>query len=665
MKRLAGLFSVFLLGVMILAQSEPQEREVLVKFKGEVSQAKRDSILNDLGLQVNKEIKELNVLVCSLPRDLSFASLQQSVTQIQEIDYVEANVTYRTLPQDRQDVQAKLHYDVNKLDPETYPPQELLIKVRDDATQAQVGRMLQEHQLTLIKPFAGIAVYQCRFPAQFSTSEAILACAADTLVEYVEPNYTVHMDRTPNDPNFGRQYGLHNRGQDGGKSDADIDAPEAWDIQTGGRNVLVGIVDTGIEYDHEDLRANIWNNPGETGGGKESNRIDDDNNGYVDDWRGWDFKGNDNDPRDDNGHGTHVAGITAAVGNNGTGVSGVAWRASLVGLKFLGSDGSGTTADAVEAIIYAANNEITLLNNSWGSTELSRTLEDAIKYASDRSVLFMAAAGNDNSNNDTSPHYPSNHDVENVISVAASTNRDDLASFTNFGERTVDLAAPGNNIFSTYRFGRYQTLSGTSMATPFVTGAAALVKSEFPNISLLHWKLRLLGGVDHPSDWRDRVLSDGRLNAAKTLSRSPIIALTTDRKNNPDTIGPYKISTFVIDDGSVSSVNLVYILNDTGVADTLNMASVGQDSYEMGIPGQPLGTRITYFILANDNQGNSSRSRNFGFTVAEPSKGCCGQMTVTTTNPDNRFYAGLALLANLVIFFVPFSLLKRYYRKHS
>lgn len=288
-------------------------------------------------------------------------------------------------------------------------------------------------------------------------------------VEYAEPNYIIRADAIiPNDPMFHEQWGLHNTGQTGGIKDADIDAPEAWEITTGDTSIVVGVIDSGIDYLHEDLRDNIWVNKGEI----PNNGIDDDGNGYIDDYYGWDFVNNDNDPMDDNGHGTHVAGIIGARGDNGIGVAGVAWNCKLMALKFLGANGSGPTSAAIEAILYSVDNGALVTNNSWGGSGYNQALEEAIAYSENRNSLFIAAAGNDNSD---VPHYPAFFNYS--FSVSSTDHSDKKSSFSSFGF-WVDISAPGTGILSTLPNDKYGRLSGTSMAAPMVTGLAVLVLSE-------------------------------------------------------------------------------------------------------------------------------------------------------------------------------------------
>jgi large repetitive protein len=272
----------------------------------------------------------------------------------------------------------------------------------------------------------------------------------------------------PNDPFFVRLWGLHNTGQTvnwtAGTLDADIDAPEAWSVSTGSPDVVVAVIDSGVDATHPDLGQNMWVNDGEDCSGCRTNGIDDDGNGYVDDWRGWDFANGDNNPADDNGHGTHVAGTVAASGNNGLGVAGVTWSSRIMPLKFLGADGSGTTADAISAILYARAKGVPILSNSWGGGDFSQALLDAIEQTDASGELFVAAAGNDFTNTDLEPFYPAGYDVPNVLVVGASDQFDRKAWFSNYGTRSVDLSAPGTNVYSTWTGTTYRFADGTSMA---------------------------------------------------------------------------------------------------------------------------------------------------------------------------------------------------------
>ena len=338
-------------------------------------------------------------------------------------------------------------------------------------------------------------------------------------VAHVGLNRVFTINAAPNDPSFGRQY--HH----------DLIASEkAWEITTGTKDVTVAVIDSGITYDHPDLVANLWTNPGESGldaNGEDMrfNGIDDDNNGYVDDYRGWDFADNDNDATDDNGHGTHCAGSIGAAGDNGEGITGLNWNVSLIGLKFIGSNGQGTESAAIEAVEYATMMGFDLTSNSWGGDGEfveGDPLYEAIKAAGEAGHLFVAAAGNDGRNTDRRPTLPASYDLENFISVASSDRRDRMSSFSNFGSTTVDIMAPGSGVYSTTKrgwFGRYYSnLSGTSMAAPLVAGTAALILSEYPDASPAELKQRILEGADKVSAGQGKLSTEGRLNIFNALT---------------------------------------------------------------------------------------------------------------------------------------------------
>ena len=353
----------------------------------------------------------------------------------------------------------------------------------------------------------------------FDSEYVVQTLSSYDTVEYVEHDLIYQMQSYPNDAFFSSLWGLHNSGQNGGTVDADIDAPEAWQLATGGSSVVVGVIDTGVDYTHDDLIQNIWTNPGEIAG----NDIDDDGNGFVDDVHGFDFANNDGDPMDDHGHGTHVSGTIAGVGNNTTGVTGINWSSSIMALKFLSGSGSGSSSDAVRAVNYATMMRTTygvnvrLTNNSWGGGGRYAPLESAIRSSLQADMLFVAAAGNNGENTDQSPHYPSNYNVANVISVAATDRNDELASFSNYGRNTVDLAAPGVSILSTVPNGGYSYFSGTSMAAPHVAGVAALAWSAMPNASYVEIRDAIYAGVDPVAGLNGMVATDGRLNAHQTM----------------------------------------------------------------------------------------------------------------------------------------------------
>ena len=354
------------------------------------------------------------------------------------------------------------------------------------------------------------------------------------VVEYAEPNnvikldvpvqhatghdavYREYPDNLPNDPLFEDQWALNNDGKDGGKSRADIDALKAWVKTQGSTDIVVAVLDTGVDYTHRDLAANMWVRPDNVP------QYTDEELGTFNDLQGYDANINAPDPMDENGHGTHCSGIIGAEGNNNEGIAGVNWNVQIMPLKFLGRGGFGTTKDAIEAINYAIDRKqkgvnLRVINASWGSTTYSKALEDAIRAAGEQGILFVAAAGNATTDNDKKPHFPSNYDLPNVISVASLDRTDSLSSFSNFGAKTVHIAAPGRDIPSTWLKDQYRAASGTSMAAPHVSGVAALILSSEPDLSMEKLRERVLRSVDKIDSLNGKVANSGRLNAAKAL----------------------------------------------------------------------------------------------------------------------------------------------------
>ena len=363
---------------------------------------------------------------------------------------------------------------------------------------------------------SGLQVWQFDNKDQTTLKSSINTLNKNDNIEYIEPDYKLSIGALPDDPKFNDLWGLVNLGQDNGVLDADIDAEQAWDITTGSKGIIVAVIDTGIDYEHSDLVENIWVNPGEIA----NNGVDDDGNGFIDDINGYNFIGaGDSDPLDDNDHGTHCAGTIGAMVGNSFGVVGVNHKVALMGLKFLSGGGSGYISDAIESIYYGVDNGARVLSNSWGRSggTASQTMLDAITYAANNDVLFVAAAGNSSSDNDTKPHWPSNYDVPNVISVAATTREDKKASFSCFGQKTVHLGAPGRHIMSTIVGNEFASFSGTSMATPHVAGAAGLLLANNPSLSALEVKQLLLDSVDKLDDLSGITITGGRLNIHKAL----------------------------------------------------------------------------------------------------------------------------------------------------
>lgn len=391
----------------------------------------------------------------------------------------------------------------------------MLVKPRPGVSEAALLAELNLPGAQVRKKMPASGIWLVSFPAALDAlPEAIEAASkADRTLFYAEPDPLVSARLLPGDPDFGVLWGMHNTGQGGGVADVDIDAPEAWDLGTGSRDVLVGIIDTGVDYGHPDLASNIWTNPGEIPG----NGIDDDGNGYIDDVRGWNFVSDTNDPMDDEGHGTHVAGTIGAAGNDGTGVAGVCWQVSLLPLKFLDDQGDGFTSDAVEAVAYATSLGVDLTNNSWGGYTYSQALRDVIGQAGAAGVLFVAAAGNEINDNDLWPAYPASYPLANVISVASITDAGQVSWFSNYGASSVHLAAPGSAIFSSIPGGGYAFSDGTSMAAPHVAGVCALLKAYRPSLTHSQIRAAVLGSVEPLATLEGRTLTGGLLNAARAL----------------------------------------------------------------------------------------------------------------------------------------------------
>ncbi|MBI1935714.1 S8 family serine peptidase [Candidatus Woesearchaeota archaeon] len=502
------------------------------------------------------------------------------------------------------------------------------------------GRGLKETAINALNPLQsqhGIdRLYLLKLNENEDINNALRDFRNDPNVEYAEPNYIVYTTLIPNDPNFANLWGLHNTGQTGGKADADIDAPEAWNMKTNSNDVVVAVIDTGVDYSHEDLAGNIWNNANEI----PENNIDDDGNGFIDDVRGWDFYNNDNNPADDGGHGTHVSGTIGAVGDNGKGIAGVNWNVKIMPIKFISYFGSGTEADAIKSINYARLMNVDIMSNSWGGTKFSQGLKDAISAANDANILFVAAAGNFGKNSDLTPLYPAAFDNENIISVAATDHNDNLAGFSNYGAVSVDLGAPGVSIFSTVPTGNcslcdptgYKYLSGTSMATPHVSGAATLIKSKFPSLTYLQIKARLLNSAEHLKGLEGKSVSEGRLNAFNALEDDIIApgAITDLSAANISLTSVALQWTATGDDGSAgtasrydlrysqSPIDAISFESATKVANLTKPKPAGS-AESFRVTGLYSSTAYYFALRAEDNVGNSGQISNMASaTTKEP-----------------------------------------------
>lgn len=401
---------------------------------------------------------------------------------------------------------------------------EVLVKFRAGTNVATIRAAQADHDVDEARGVGGAGTLLFH-----SRSKGAAALVGDLYlhpdVEYAEPNYIVHTTAIPNDPRFGELWGLQNTGQSilgiPGVPGADISAVSAWDVSTGSRANVVGVIDTGIDYTHPDLAANVWSAPAAFSVTLGATVINCDAGTH-----GFNAIDNTCDPMDDNRHGTHVSGTIGAVGNNNEGVVGVNWTANIMGLKFLNARGSGTTAGAINAIEFAiqakanfaatSDANVRVLSNSWGGGGFSQALLDEINSAGASNMLFVAAAGNSNSDIDLFPFFPASYNTPNLIAVAATNNSDNKASFSSFGSNSVHLGAPGVRVLSTIIGGNYAYLSGTSMATPHVSGAAALVLSvcslDTPNL-----KADLLSNVDPIPSMSGITITGGRLNVNQAI----------------------------------------------------------------------------------------------------------------------------------------------------
>ncbi len=330
------------------------------------------------------------------------------------------------------------------------------------------------------------------------------------------------------DPAISKNWGLM-----GTNGTSDIKASRAWEITQGSRDIVVAIIDTGVDAVHNDLKANLWKNPGETGKDKRgkdkaTNGVDDDSNGFVDDVNGWNFVANSGDLKDNHGHGTHVAGIVGAEGGNGIGISGVAPHVSLMILKYYDpkARANDNLTNTVRAIRYAVQMGAKIVNYSGGGTDFSKDEFAAVKDAQSRGVLFIAAAGNERSNSDISHYYPADYELDNIISVTAINPHAEVLASSNYGMQSVHIAAPGEGIFSTLPDGKYGVMTGTSQATAFVSGVAALIMANNKSFNYQQVRQQILKTADEIPGLRNKNKTSGKLNSWAALAIQPSIPVT-------------------------------------------------------------------------------------------------------------------------------------------
>ncbi len=420
---------------------------------------------------------------------------------------------------------------------------EVLVKFKSGTASSMVAQTNQVIGAELIETLGDLNWIRVKLPAGMTVEKAIERYKTFGEIEAVQPNFYYHLMVTPNDPQFPNtgMYGL-----------TKISAPLAWDLTTGSSTVVVADIDTGIRYTHEDLAANMWTNPGETN----NNGIDDDGNGFIDDFYGYDFRFNDSNPIDENGHGTHTSGTIGAVGNNSLAVTGVNLNVKLMAIKIY----SAGAADSTSAMLVNAYNYVRMMknrgvnirvtNNSYADCPeacgYDQATRDALDALGEAGVLNVFAAGNNNGRNiDTQPLYPASYDLPTILSVASSTSTDARSSFSNIGAVSVDLAAPGSGIMSTTNGSNssYGLSSGTSMATPHVAGAAALLSSFNPDLSTASLKATLMNTVDVLANWNGLVKTGGRLNVQRALQNQTVCSFNLSQT---DLLAPTKGGVFTV-----------------------------------------------------------------------------------------------------------------------
>lgn len=436
-------------------------------------------------------------------------------------------------------------------------PGEYVVKIKPTIAEMSVSTL--RHVLGGdVKEMVASDVVLLKYPSE-KKANALKQLNGNPFVEYAEPNYIYQIVKTPDDKEYAKLWGMKNSGQDVngsvGVKGIDIGAEAAWDITTGSKNVVIAIIDTGVNYKNADLKDNIWVNEKEAAG---KSGVDDDGNGFVDDIYGYDFANKDSDPMDDHGHGTHVSGTIGGSGNNGKDVAGVNWNVKIMAIKFLKGDGGGTLADAIKAIDYATTMGARISNNSWGGGGYSKALEEAIQRAADKNSLFVAAAGNSAKDNDATPNYPSNYEIENVLAVAAIDNKGALANFSCYGKKSVDVAAPGVNILSFTTKG-LEAWSGTSMATPHVAGIAGLLLANEPGLKATEIKDRIIKTAAPLASMKNKSVSGGLANAFNALTN-------TTPPPDPNDPANWKLSDYALstDHPYADNANLTFTVKVEG-----------------------------------------------------------------------------------------------------
>lgn len=564
-----------------------------------------------------------------------------------------------------------------------YREGELLVKFKSGVTASSSLRVHDAMGASAVKRYTAVPNLELvKLPQGLSIENAVVQYMSDPNVEYAEPNYLRKISSViPNDTYFSNQWALLNKGQYAfGTAGADMMATDAWDLTVGSPNVIVAVIDTGLDYNHNDLAANVWRNQQECNGIQGQ---DDDGNGFIDDCLGWDFttcvqfsdngscvssKSRDNDPFDDNGHGTHVSGIIGAVGNNGNGISGVMWKANIMTLKALNANGHGLTSDIIDAVGYVVTvknmgENIKAINASFGGGGFSFAEREIITAANTAGIIFVAAAGNGDSdgiggNNDDSPHYPSSYDVPNIVSVAATDQDDIRVPFSNYGLNSVDVAAPGVYIFSTVPswwntfqgYGYLEFFAGTSMAAPHVTGLAGLLGSYYDGVQntlFSHLQLHgtILRYVDKKPTLDGWIKSGGRINAYLALSSLLIPANLTAETAK----GPLRVS--LVWEDRATGEDGYKVERRSGGGDFAEIQTLPAGSSTFTDTSVSPHATYTYRVKAFNNIAESLRSNEVSVTV--PGRRHSGGGGCSIGAPQNSVTA----VADLIVMLIPFMLI--------
>lgn len=509
--------------------------------------------------------------------------------------------------------------DVSRLAVSTsYDSEHILVRYRQGVTPVALA-----HTTLGSAVDATAGLYKVQLDSGLSVADALSVYNADARVALAEPDYHLRTSAVAHDDRVADQWAVRNTGKSGGKSGADLGLTQAWNVTTGSTKMVVSIMDTGVDYSHPDLAKNIWLNQGEipasrrarltdvnrdglitfhdlnnpvnqgvgkitdinrngfidaedvlapmgkdsrgkdTGKGGWADRVSNDRDSFVDDLVGWNFHDDNNRPDDLFGHGTHVAGILGAVGDNGIGIAGVNWSVQMMPIKFLDEVGDGSVSDFIAGLNYAVAHGAKVSNNSWTGANASGTLKQAIEAARNRGHIFVAAAGNYDKNNDREPAYPSGFTVDNVVSVAASDRGDKLASFSNYGARSVTMAAPGVDIMSTTMGGGYAYNSGTSMATPQVSGVMALVWSRNPGWTYKQVIQKVVGSVEKVAALSGKTKTGGRVDAANALAGSTSAPVS---KPEVSSVSAPRITGATWSGSSTKTINKVRVTFDRAMA---------------------------------------------------------------------------------------------------